>query len=68
MEQEKSSPKAWALLDEIRVSLQNLDPSTPTQRVLYEQGFERMNDLADARRDRLLEAKQGLPAILGSCL
>jgi hypothetical protein len=64
MEQEKSSPEAWDLLDEIRGRLQNFDPSTPAQRVLYEQGFERMNDLADARRDRLLEAEQGLPAIL----
>jgi hypothetical protein len=64
MQQEKSSPKAWDVLDEIRANLQNFDPSTPAQRILYEQGFERMNDLADARRDRLLEAKQGLPAIL----
>ena len=64
MEQKKSSPKAWDLLDEIRTNLQSFDPSTPAQQVLYEQGFERMRDLADARRDRLLEAKQGLPAIL----
>jgi uncharacterized membrane protein YraQ (UPF0718 family) len=64
MEQKKSSPKAWDLLDEIRTNLQSFDPSTPAQQVLYEQGFERMRDLADARRDRLLEAKHGLPAIL----
>jgi uncharacterized membrane protein YraQ (UPF0718 family) len=64
MERERSSPRAWDLLDEIRASLQEFDPSTPAQQVLYEQGFERMRDLADARRDRLLEAKHGLPAIL----
>ena len=64
MEQKKSSPKAWDLLDEIRTNLQSFDPSTPAQQVLYEQGFERMRDLADARRDRMLEAKNGLPAIL----
>jgi len=64
MEQEKSSAKAWDLLDEIRASLQRFDPSTPEEQVLYEQGFERMRDLADARRDRLLESEQGLPAIL----
>jgi uncharacterized membrane protein YraQ (UPF0718 family) len=64
MERERSSPRAWDLLDEIRASLQGFDPSTPAQQVLYEQGFERMRDLADARRDRLLEAKLGLPAIL----
>jgi len=67
MEQKKSSPKAWDLLDEIRANLQGFDPSTPAQQVLYEQGFERMRDLAEARRERLLEAKHGLPAILWSC-
>jgi hypothetical protein len=64
MEQEKSSPRAWALLDDIRASLQNFDPSTQGQQVLYEQSLERMRDLADARRDRLLDAEQGLPTIL----
>ena len=64
MEEEKSSPKAWDLLDEIRVGLQSFEPASPAHQVLYEQGFERMRDLADARRDRLLEAKHGLPAIL----
>ena len=64
MEKEKSSPRAWELLDEIRHDLQSFEPSTPAQQVLYEQGFERMRDLADARRDRMLEAKNGLPAIL----
>jgi nucleotide-binding universal stress UspA family protein len=64
MEHEKSSPEAWALLDEIRANLQDLDPSTPEQQILYEQSLERMRDLADARRDRLLEAEKGLPAIL----
>jgi Protein of unknown function (DUF4239) len=64
MERGKSSPKAWDLIDDIRASLQNFDTSTPEEQVLYEQGFERMRDLATARRDRLLEAEQGLPAIL----
>jgi hypothetical protein len=64
MEHEKSSPEAWDLLDAIRTSLQNLDSSTPGQQVLYEQSLERMRDLADARRDRLIEAKKGLPVIL----
>jgi uncharacterized membrane protein YraQ (UPF0718 family) len=64
MEEEMSSPKAWDLLDDLRTNLQNLDPTTPEEQVVYEQGFERMRDLADARRDRLLESRQGLPAIL----
>jgi hypothetical protein len=64
MAREKSSSRAWDLLDDIRTSLQNFDPSTPEEQVVYEQSLERMRDLADARRDRLLEAEQGLPGIL----
>jgi len=64
MEQGRASPKAWDLLDEIRGDLLSFDPSTPAQQVLYEQGLERMRDLADARRDRLRDASQGVPSIL----
>jgi hypothetical protein len=64
MQEEKSSPRAWDLLDDIRASLQGFDPSNPAEVVLYDQGYESMRSLADARRDRLLEAEQGLPAIL----
>jgi hypothetical protein len=64
MRQEKSSPRAWDLLDDIRASLQDFQPSNPQEQVLYEQSLERMRDLADARRDRLLQAEQGLPVIL----
>ena len=64
MKQGKSSPKAWDLLDEIRANLQSFKPSTPQEQVLYEQSLEQMRGLADARRDRLIEAEQGLPVIL----
>ena len=60
----KSSPRAWALIDEIRLTVQNLNPDTEAGQVLYEQGLERVHDLADARRDRLVEAKQSIPGIL----
>jgi hypothetical protein len=64
MEQGKASPKAWDLLDDIRDSIQRLDPSTDAQQVLYDQGLERVHELSDARRERLLEAQEGLPGIL----
>src|SRR5918994_1286481 len=50
MQKGKTSPKAWDLLDEIRAELHNFEPSTPAQQILYEQGLERMHELADARR------------------
>jgi hypothetical protein len=64
MRQGKSSQKAWDLLDKIRSEVQDFQPSTPAQLVLYEQGLERVHELADARRERLLDADQGLPDIL----
>jgi hypothetical protein len=64
MKQGESSPKAWDLLDEIRDSVQRLDPSTDAQQVLFEQELERFHDLSDARRGRLLSAEEGLPTIL----
>jgi hypothetical protein len=64
MVQGKASPKAWDLLDEMRDSIQRLDPSTDAQQVLYDQGLERVHQLADARRERLLEAQEGIPSIL----
>jgi hypothetical protein len=60
----ESSPRAWALIDEIRLTVQNMNPDTEAEQVLYEQGLERVHDLADARRDRLLEAREGIPPIL----
>jgi hypothetical protein len=64
MEQGKVSPKAGSILDEIRDDIQRMKPATPTQQVLYEQGLQQVHELADARGERLLDAEQGLPAIL----
>src|SRR3712207_654747 len=64
MAQGKASPKAWDLLDDLRDSIQRLDPSTDAQQVLYDQGLEQVRDLSDARRQRLLEAREGIPGIL----
>ena len=64
MAQGEVSPKAWATLDDIRDSIQSLHSSTDDQLLLDQQALERVHGLADARRDRLLAAEEGLPAIL----
>ena len=51
-------------MDEIRLTIQNMNPDTEAEQVLYDQGLERVYDLADARRDRLLDAREGIPPIL----
>jgi Protein of unknown function (DUF4239) len=64
MERGKVSPRAWTILDEIRDDIQRMNPTTDTQQVLYEQGLQQVSDLADARRERLLAAEQGVPTVL----
>jgi hypothetical protein len=68
MAQGKASPKAWATLDQMRGTIQQLNPTTDAQQVLYKQALERMNDLASARRERLVDAREGIPTILWAVL
>ncbi|MGH3144757.1 MAG: hypothetical protein ACRDTR_03050 [Rubrobacter sp.] len=68
MAQGKESSRAWALLDEMRVSIVALEPSTTSQELLYDHQLQRVHGPAEARRDRLLQANTGLPAILWAVL
>ena len=64
----EESSKAWGLLDDLRGSIVALHPATPTQVALYNNELQAVRDLGDARRDRLLEANQGLPTLLWAVL
>ena len=69
MAQGRSSPKAWATLDELRGALLGLKPTTDAQQMgygqmRYNQMLEQLHNLGNARRERLLAAEQGLPTIL----
>ena len=64
MEQGRSSPRAWALTEEMRSSIYDVDPDTGTERVLYDRGLMLVHDLVDQRRLRLLEAEAGIPRVL----
>jgi uncharacterized membrane protein len=64
MAQGRSSPKAWATLDELRATILGLNPTTGAQQVRYTQLLEQLHGLGDARRARLLVAEEGLPNIL----
>jgi Protein of unknown function (DUF4239) len=68
MERGKSSPKAYELLDEMRASVEALHPTKDAQTVLYDNLLQRLHELGDARRGRLLQAEEGLPAILWAVL
>ena len=60
----EASPRAWDLLDQLRGGIEALDPTTEAQRALYDQELQRVHELSDARQERLLVAKAGLPSIL----
>jgi uncharacterized membrane protein YraQ (UPF0718 family) len=68
MEQGRSSPEVWKILDEMRASVETLDPTSDAQTVLYDNEIQRLHELGDARRARLLQAEEGLPAILWAVL
>jgi hypothetical protein len=63
-----SSPEAWALMDEMRFGMQKLEVDTRSDQVLFEQGLEHIDALADARRARMVEADEGIPAVLWAVL
>ena len=64
MAQGRSSPKAWATLDDLRGTILGLDPPTGAQQVRYNQVLEQLHGLGDARRETLLAASEGLASIL----
>ena len=63
-QEDQTNARAWELLDEMRLAVQDVEVSSRADQVLYEQGLEGLHDLADARRTRLVEADEGIPAVL----
>ena len=51
-------------MDEIRLEIENLEVRTDAEWALYLQALQGIHDLNDARRDRLVDAEEGLPALL----
>lgn len=64
MEQGQASPRAEALANELRASVQGFEPATDAEQALYSQGLERVHDFTENRGTRLLNARVGLPPIL----
>jgi len=64
MGQGKASPKAWETLDQMRGTIEGLNPTAGAQLSSYNQVLEQLHGLDDARRERLLAAEEGMPTIL----
>jgi len=64
MDQRETSPRASALVNELTMSVEDLDPRTGAEQTLYDQELTQVHDLADDRELRLLEGREGIPGIL----
>jgi protein-S-isoprenylcysteine O-methyltransferase Ste14 len=62
--EEGAAPNGWTLIDDIRATLQGFEPGTRAEEALYAEGLDQAEELADARRMRMVEAEEGLPAVL----
>ncbi len=65
MEHTRATPPGWVLIDDIRVTLQEeVEPRTVAGQEHYAEGLDQLQRLADARRTRLVEAEESVPAVL----
>jgi hypothetical protein len=64
MEHTRATPRGWILIDDIRATLQGYEPRTEAGQELYAEGLDQVQRLADARRTRLVQAEESIPAVL----
>jgi hypothetical protein len=64
----QSLPEGWDLVDDMRTTLQEVEPSTVAEQELYAEGLDQIQRLNDARRMRIVAAKEGLPGVLWAVL
>ena len=64
----QSLPEGWDLIDDMRGTLQDFEPSTEAEQELYAEGLDRISRLGDARRMRVVAAKEGMPGVLWAVL
>jgi Protein of unknown function (DUF4239) len=68
MTQVEETPAGWTLIDDIRASVQDIQPHTKADEELYAEGLDQVQRLGDARRMRLVAAEEGIPGVLWAVL
>jgi Protein of unknown function (DUF4239) len=68
LEQEAGTPAGWDLIDDIRATLHGFEPHTKAEEQLYAEGLDQVENLANARRTRLIASEEGVPGILWAVL
>ena len=64
IEGERGTPEGWDLIDDMRATLQEVQPSTEAESQLYGEGLDEIQRLGDSRRMRLVQAEEGMPGVL----
>ena len=64
----QSFSEGWDLIDDIRATLQEVEPSTAAEQDLYAKGLDQIERLNDARRMRFVAATEGIPSVLWAVL
>jgi hypothetical protein len=68
IEGERGTPEGWDLIDDIRATLQEVEPRTEAEQALYAEGLDQIERLNDARRMRMVQAEEGIPGVLWAVL
>ena len=68
MAEDKSSPETWETYFQLWRIHREFKPQDDHQRTWYAQSLQRLNELADRRRDRLLSARSGMPGVIWAVL
>jgi cytochrome bd-type quinol oxidase subunit 2 len=68
IEGERGTPEGWDLIDDMRTTLQEVEPRTVAEQELYAEGLDQIQRLGDDRRMRLVAAEEGMPGVLWAVL
>jgi hypothetical protein len=61
---QEDSPRAWAVYTQLRAVVQAQQPVAPAAVVRYQQALAASGDLGNARRTRVNQSAEGIPALL----
>lgn len=65
---QEDSLRAWAVYAQLRAAVQAQQPVAPAAVIRYQGGLQASGQLGDARRERINQAAEGIPALLWTAL
>ena len=68
IEGQRGTPEGWNLVDDMRATLQDIEPRTEAEAQLYAEGLTQIDRLGDDRRMRFVAAEEGIPGVLWAVL